>query len=218
MTTKTKNIILSILASVIFALLFIPGFYVQKLWVCSWNTTPTGYRFFGYTSSSSNEEIVSFINTYETFNDVKSVYLILTTAILLSIIACVTLFIIQTTVKSKANWGIAAFAPIVPLALLSIYTPIMNACCEQKQNEMAYPEYEVSVLFYITLILMIALLAISVISYFTTCKNGIKENVSIDVISKSSEAEEIIKLKNLLDSGIITQEEFDAKKKQLLNL
>ena len=218
MTTKTKNIILSILASVIFALLFIPGFYVQKLWVCSWNTTPTGYRFFGYTSSSSNEEIVSFINTYETFNDVKSVYLILTTAILLSIIACVTLFIIQTTVKSKANWGIAAFAPIVPLALLSIYTPIMKACCEQKQNKMAYPEYEISVLFYITLILMIALLAISVISYFTTRKNGIKENVSIDVISKSSEADEIIKLKNLLDSGIITQEEFDAKKKQLLNL
>ena len=218
MTTKAKNIILSILASVIFVLLFSPGFYVQKLWICSWNTTPTGYRFYGYTASSVNEEVVSFINTYNTFNDVKSTYLILTTAILLSILACITLFIIQTVVKSKANWGIAAFAPIAPITLLSIYTPIMNVCSEQKQNKMAYPEYEVSVLFYITLILMIALLVASVISYFSTRKNGIKENVSVNTISKGSEADEIIKLKTLLDSGVITQEEFDAKKKQLLDL
>jgi hypothetical protein len=34
----------------------------------------------------------------------------------------------------------------------------------------------------------------------------------------SSAADEILKFKNLLDSGIITQEEFEAKKKQLLGL
>ncbi len=34
----------------------------------------------------------------------------------------------------------------------------------------------------------------------------------------SSEADEILKFKELLDKGIITQEEFDAKKKQLLGL
>ena len=34
----------------------------------------------------------------------------------------------------------------------------------------------------------------------------------------SSVADEILKFKNLLDNGIITQEEFEAKKKQLLNL
>ena len=33
-----------------------------------------------------------------------------------------------------------------------------------------------------------------------------------------SKAEEIKDYKSLLDSGIITQEEFDAKKKQLLGL
>ena len=33
-----------------------------------------------------------------------------------------------------------------------------------------------------------------------------------------SPADEILKFKNLLDNGIITQEEFDAKKKQLLGL
>ena len=36
--------------------------------------------------------------------------------------------------------------------------------------------------------------------------------------SATSSADEILKYKNLLDSGIISQEEFDAKKKQLLGL
>ncbi len=35
---------------------------------------------------------------------------------------------------------------------------------------------------------------------------------------KQSEADELKKYKDLLDSGVITQEEFDAKKKQLLGL
>ena len=42
--------------------------------------------------------------------------------------------------------------------------------------------------------------------------NGAAEN------SKASVADEILKFKNLLDSGAITQEEYDAKKKQLLGL
>ena len=35
---------------------------------------------------------------------------------------------------------------------------------------------------------------------------------------KSDEADQLKKYKDLLDSGVITQEEFDAKKKQLLGL
>ena len=34
----------------------------------------------------------------------------------------------------------------------------------------------------------------------------------------TSDADEIMRFKNLLDGGIITQEEFDAKKRQLLGL
>lgn len=218
MTTKTKNLVLTIISSVIFVLLFIPGFYIQKLWVCSWNTTSTGYRFYGYVASSSNDKAVSFINTFETFNDVKSTYLILTAAIILSVVACIVLYIVQIVDKNKANWSIAAFAPIVPAILLSIYTPIMNTCCEQKQNEMAYPEYEISTLFYITLILLIGLIAISVISYFFTRKNGVKESISVNVNIPVSTTQELENYNKLLQQGIITQEEFDAKKKQLLGL
>lgn len=38
------------------------------------------------------------------------------------------------------------------------------------------------------------------------------------IINQASAADEIKKFKNLLDSGIISQEEFEAKKKQLLGL
>lgn len=38
------------------------------------------------------------------------------------------------------------------------------------------------------------------------------------VVQQVSAADEIVKFKGLLDAGVITQEEFDAKKKQLLNL
>jgi predicted Zn-dependent peptidase len=36
--------------------------------------------------------------------------------------------------------------------------------------------------------------------------------------SSASAADEIIKFKQLLDAGVITQDEFDAKKQQLLGL
>lgn len=43
-------------------------------------------------------------------------------------------------------------------------------------------------------------------------------NGSKSTVTQSSSMDDIIKLKSMLDSGIITQEEFDAKKKQLLGL
>ncbi|MBR3120658.1 DUF4429 domain-containing protein [Oceanobacillus profundus] len=44
------------------------------------------------------------------------------------------------------------------------------------------------------------------------------QNEDNSVITKSSDAEELIKYKQLLDDGILTQDEFDAKKKQILGL
>lgn len=44
------------------------------------------------------------------------------------------------------------------------------------------------------------------------------ESVAVQVNGTVSVAEELKKFKELLDSGVITQEEFDAKKKQLLGL
>ena len=44
------------------------------------------------------------------------------------------------------------------------------------------------------------------------------ENYRLQPMTGLSSADEILKYKNLLDTGVITQEEFDAKKRQLLGL
>ena len=44
------------------------------------------------------------------------------------------------------------------------------------------------------------------------------QTVMVDNIYNSDEADKLKKFKDLLDSGVITQDEFDAKKKQLLGL
>jgi len=46
----------------------------------------------------------------------------------------------------------------------------------------------------------------------------IQNSKPANTIQQVSAADEILKLKSLLDAGIITQEEFDAKKNQLLGL
>lgn len=48
--------------------------------------------------------------------------------------------------------------------------------------------------------------------------NDFKEKDEVNDNNTISSADEILKYKKLLDEGIITQEEFDAKKKQLLGL
>lgn len=44
------------------------------------------------------------------------------------------------------------------------------------------------------------------------------QNTGTTIVQNSDEADQLKKYKDLLDSGVITQEEFDAKKKQLLGL
>lgn len=45
-----------------------------------------------------------------------------------------------------------------------------------------------------------------------------REQSSTSVVQENSSADEILKYKGLFDAGIITQAEFEAKKKQLLGL
>lgn len=60
---------------------------------------------------------------------------------------------------------------------------------------------------------------VSELSYaIESSKNAANTTTTTNVYQAQSAADEILKFKQLLDSGIITQEEFDAKKKQLLGL
>ena len=58
----------------------------------------------------------------------------------------------------------------------------------------------------------------NIIADFDNVLQSLKTPKSAAVIQQSSAADELKKFKELLDMGVITQEEFDAKKKQLLGL
>ena len=64
------------------------------------------------------------------------------------------------------------------------------------------------------------MIAVVVISFIKRTKliAGEEVNQPANTITASTNADELKKYKNLLDSGAITQEEYDIKKKELLNL
>ena len=122
MSTKTRNrilIILITLATIIFSLLFVPGFFTQSLvdkhysWDSLW-----GINYSYFFASTQPAKLVSFVNTFESLDHAKEDYKLLTAAICISVLACIVLFIVQYFVKSKANWIVAAFSPIIPIILL----------------------------------------------------------------------------------------------------
>lgn len=57
-----------------------------------------------------------------------------------------------------------------------------------------------------------------VVNYIETRKAELKNAPQGTVVQQASGADELKKFKELLDMGVITQEEFDAKKKQILGL
>ena len=61
-------------------------------------------------------------------------------------------------------------------------------------------------------------LAKEIYDYIEKRREELKNNTNVNVTQQVSAMDELKKLKDLLDLGIVTQEEFDAKKKQLLNL
>ncbi len=56
-----------------------------------------------------------------------------------------------------------------------------------------------------------------VVAYCKKQMDICKSNRNVPVVQTSA-ADKLVKFKSLLDAGVITQEEFDAKKKQLLGI
>ena len=74
--------------------------------------------------------------------------------------------------------------------------------------------------FYIFSVLLVFLIILCVIAIKKTQK-GIRPAIAVQLVQDAKEpsaADELLKYKDLLDKGILTQEEFDAKKKELLGL
>ena len=73
--------------------------------------------------------------------------------------------------------------------------------------------------FYLICALYLAIVVLELFKHFSKIDEDKKpSNSETPTIQNMSSADELKKLKDLLDAGIITQEEFDTKKKQLLGL
>ena len=75
-------------------------------------------------------------------------------------------------------------------------------------------------LFFIELFVLLAIIILSLVKRSSSVvpKEQEKPQQIINNIKETSNADELKKYKELIDSGVITQEEFDAKKKELLGL
>lgn len=75
-------------------------------------------------------------------------------------------------------------------------------------------------LFFVVIFVLLVIVVIALIkrSDFVIPKGEKQPQQIINNIQETSNADELKKFKELLDSGVITQEEFDQKKKQLLGL
>lgn len=107
---------------------------------------------------------------------------------------------------------IVYFSPIISLAVLVAYTYYACAIAQLVFSDSSRYEWTIGWLYYVIIALHILTVILSlVVKYKKFEDRETKAN-------NSNTPEEIKKYKELLDSGVITQDEFDAKKKQLLGL
>lgn len=131
-------------------------------------------------------------------------------------IAILVLFILQAMSKGKkSNQLYVAFLPIIEIALFFGTTVLAH-----RIDALLFPE-SISIgsciLLYFTLIVLLLLACIAIPTYFKANKLGIVEDQpATSNIPHVGNADELRKLKSLLDCGAITEEEFQAKRAELL--
>ena len=137
-----------------------------------------------------------------------------------SILAIVTLAFVaagivglslQLAHKENKAIKLLNFAPAVSLLFLAVMAFMLTEGHFNEVRNVGYTSYDFDFGFYIEVLLIIAASVLSILLALGKVKNSPKKTMS-------SEASELERYKQLLDQGVITQEEFDAKKKQLLGL
>ena len=212
MNNKFKNSIAAIIQSLILFLTFLPGFYIYEKDVYSSDLLQKNINMFKSTQYISGWDYGRLDVPHETFYDLRKTLCVILTIV---IISSTILFLVQY-IKNK-NWGVLVSLPIfelISLGALSYYT----ANAYGHSGSMGYWTLEylnLGMWFYVEIILLISLFIYSLVCYKKVATNG---DIIKEKICKNSSADEIKKFKELFDDGIITEEEFEEKKKKLLNI
>ena len=118
------------------------------------------------------------------------------------------------------------FIALVVILVISNYVDSLSGGSFWYNGDLRRSHLEMGILFYIEVILLLICLAFSVLNNFPDskvlryfrAKGLIVNRGSAENGIRLETADELKKLKDLLDEGVITQEEFETKKRQLLKL
>lgn len=147
--------------------------------------------------------------------------------IALLIVSCIVLFLEIIDIKSLK------YSPLIPIFMLiifiviSIYVDSKSGGSYRYEGDIRRVHLEMGTLFYVEIAFLLMDIALDISKKFVTKSNTTNNNVGIFSSEKIENSQstgqfintdELEKIKKLLDSGIITQDEFDEKKKQLLDL
>lgn len=122
--------------------------------------------------------------------------------LLITILSCVIGGILYLIGASSLNFGLLAistlifFIPVI-LAIISFFEGIILLCKDNEEFDKKYNN------------------RVSAVVYGQTSAN--KRNNLEPQVTPSSKADSLMELKKLLDSGILSQEEFDNEKRKILN-
>lgn len=192
MSKRNLNIIELILQGLAILLLFLPGMYSWE----HWNEEAVGvYR---RTLSMDITFFHAAGNTYDLFS-----FLIF--GLMLSNIFILLLSIFKSSKTNKVH----IVVPILTIVFLALFSFIAGI-----RGEYGYCA-PINWLFYIEMFFLISIVFVAFMKNSKYIEEQSKKVVSDTAISS---ADELKKYKELFDSGIITQEEFESKKKQLLGL
>lgn len=181
---------------------FIPAYFYEQVWRYEWPGSKQIGKY-GCTMFDVNTDVFSHSGPAYTF------------ACLVVICWAVCIAVILYSILRNKDHKLIGFAPCICFVPFFAFIAYMNSATYNWSNGNGYTNYSVNWMFYISLALQVSAAALMVIAM--TAKDD-RPIVFRKLTPKNSEAEELGKYKELLDGGVITQEEFDQKKKQLLGL
>lgn len=236
MKVKTRNLMELILQAICLILLFISPFFMgydavgDYVVVSGDNLASVGVVEWGEGKGWSIFELARWSGT-GTFAISSRFKLIFAYGMILLCTVGVVLFVKQFVSKgAKSNNLMTIVPPIIELILLSIFTFAgghffsefdgysYNHWADTYEKEFLRP----GICFYFFICALLILITISVIGYILAQKRGIidesQKAIVLTDVPSTSNADELKKYKELLDLGVISAEEFEKKKKQLLEL
>lgn len=217
MKVKVRNFFELILQALVLILGFIPSFYQCEEWIDDKQYIPTMRDYVPIQTLSSREDYSLFDSLFNTDGIIMIVGMALFATFLLG---SVFYFIQLTGTGAKRNWK-----PTVVLAVIE--TVLFTACSILiETNDWTHMDseyqYSLQTIFFVMAAALLLLTVLTIFGYCKAAKLGLVEEEAqsskVVVVNNSTNADELKKYKDLLDSGAISQEEYDEKKKQLLGL